>query len=70
MHVLRYPYNLNAPLSLLRSQAINPGRNDKVHWPGNWTATTMDGKRSARLEETLLSVLFIFVARDLRNLLL
>ncbi|KAJ6502579.1 peptidase M24, structural domain-containing protein [Mycena sanguinolenta] len=25
-----------------------------VHWPDNWTATTVDGKRSAQFEETLL----------------
>ncbi|KAI0258835.1 methionine aminopeptidase [Gloeopeniophorella convolvens] len=27
---------------------------DAVHWPDNWTATTVDGKRSAQFEETLL----------------
>ncbi|KDR81580.1 hypothetical protein GALMADRAFT_58894 [Galerina marginata CBS 339.88] len=25
-----------------------------VHWPDNWTATTVDGKRSAQFEDTLL----------------
>jgi methionyl aminopeptidase len=36
---------------------INLGRNwDLVHWPDNWTATTVDGKRSAQFEETLLYV--------------
>jgi len=25
-----------------------------VHWPDNWTATTVDGRRSAQFEETLL----------------
>ncbi|CAK5270896.1 unnamed protein product, partial [Mycena citricolor] len=25
-----------------------------IHWPDNWTATTVDGKRSAQFEETLL----------------
>jgi methionyl aminopeptidase len=29
---------------------------DTLHWPDNWTATTVDGKRSAQFEETLLSV--------------
>jgi len=34
---------------------INLGSNwDEVHWPDNWTATTVDGKRSAQFEETLL----------------
>ncbi|KAG6911503.1 hypothetical protein DXG01_014577 [Tephrocybe rancida] len=34
---------------------INFGSNwDEVHWPDNWTATTVDGKRSAQFEETLL----------------
>jgi len=37
---------------------INLGSNwDVVHWPDNWTATTVDGKRSAQFEETLLWVL-------------
>ena len=36
---------------------INLGHNwDLVHWPDNWTATTVDGKRSAQFEETLLYV--------------
>ncbi|GLB34984.1 putative removes the N-terminal methionine from nascent proteins [Lyophyllum shimeji] len=34
---------------------INFGGNwDEVHWPDNWTATTVDGKKSAQFEETLL----------------
>jgi len=33
---------------------INLGRVGEVHWPDNWTATTVDGKRSAQFEETLL----------------
>jgi len=34
---------------------INLGSNwDTVHWPDEWTATTVDGKRSAQFEETLL----------------
>ena len=39
---------------------INLGGNwDEVHWPDNWTATTVDGKRSAQFEETLLCVCHI-----------
>ncbi|EIW85213.1 methionine aminopeptidase [Coniophora puteana RWD-64-598 SS2] len=34
---------------------INLGSNgEPVHWNDNWTATTVDGKRSAQFEETLL----------------
>ncbi|KAG5637407.1 hypothetical protein H0H81_004665 [Sphagnurus paluster] len=34
---------------------INFGSNwGEVHWPDNWTATTVDGKKSAQFEETLL----------------
>lgn len=29
---------------------------EEIHWPDNWTATTVDGRRSAQFEETLLSV--------------
>jgi hypothetical protein len=37
------------------NQMINLGSNwDTHHWPDNWTATTVDGKRSAQFEETLL----------------
>ncbi|KAK7467109.1 Methionine aminopeptidase 1 [Stygiomarasmius scandens] len=36
---------------------INLGSNwGEVHWPDNWTASTVDGKRSAQFEETLLYV--------------
>jgi methionyl aminopeptidase len=36
---------------------LNLGQNwEEVHWPDNWTATTIDGRRSAQFEETLLSV--------------
>jgi len=35
---------------------INLGRGGEVHWPDNWTATTVDGKRSAQFEQTLLWV--------------
>jgi methionyl aminopeptidase len=27
---------------------------DTLHWQDDWTATTVDGKRSAQFEETLL----------------
>jgi len=38
-------------------QMINLGHNwGDVHWPDNWTATTVDGKRSAQFEDTLLYV--------------
>jgi len=30
------------------------GSRGDVHWPDNWTATTVDGKRSAQFEETIL----------------
>ncbi|PFH54383.1 hypothetical protein AMATHDRAFT_135259 [Amanita thiersii Skay4041] len=34
---------------------INLGPNwGDVHWPDNWTATTVDGRRSAQFEDTLL----------------
>ncbi|KIY43344.1 methionine aminopeptidase [Fistulina hepatica ATCC 64428] len=34
---------------------INLGPNCRdVHWPDNWTATTVDGNRSAQFEETML----------------
>ncbi|KAF9069665.1 peptidase M24, structural domain-containing protein [Rhodocollybia butyracea] len=34
---------------------LNLGTNwSLVHWPDDWTATTVDGKRSAQFEETLL----------------
>ncbi|RDB23561.1 Methionine aminopeptidase 1 [Hypsizygus marmoreus] len=34
---------------------INLGSNwDDIHWPDNWTATTVDGKKSAQFEDTLL----------------
>ncbi|KAG6334582.1 hypothetical protein ID866_4505, partial [Astraeus odoratus] len=37
---------------------INLGSNWEVrHWDDSWTATTIDGKRSAQFEETLLCVL-------------
>lgn len=34
---------------------LNLGTNwEEVHWPDNWTATTIDGRRSAQFEELLL----------------
>lgn len=33
---------------------INEGTHKNIMWPDNWTATTMDGKRSAQYEHTLL----------------
>lgn len=42
-------------------QMINLGKNyETEHWPDNWTAATVDGKRSAQFEETLLYVFFGF----------
>jgi len=39
---------------------INLGHNwGEVHWPDNWTATTVDGKKSAQFEETLLYVVTV-----------
>ena len=39
------------------TQMINLGTNwDTQHWDDSWTATTIDGKRSAQFEETLLYV--------------
>ena len=49
---------------------LNLGTNwEEVHWPDNWTATTIDGKRSAQFEETLLSVVSNspFSPSDLHN---
>ncbi|KAJ3050079.1 Methionine aminopeptidase 1 [Rhizophlyctis rosea] len=33
---------------------ICEGRFDGKHWPDNWTCATVDGKRSAQFEETML----------------
>lgn len=44
---------------------INLGTNwDTQHWDDSWTATTIDGKRSAQFEETLLYVA-LFLAHDI-----
>lgn len=32
---------------------------DLLHWPDDWTATTVDGKKSAQFEETLLYAPFV-----------
>ncbi|EIM87833.1 methionine aminopeptidase [Stereum hirsutum FP-91666 SS1] len=42
-------------MTLTIEPMINIGSHwDLVHWPDNWTATTVDGKKSAQFEETLL----------------
>ncbi len=33
---------------------INEGNWQDTHWPDDWTCTTLDGKRSAQFEHTLL----------------
>jgi methionyl aminopeptidase len=33
---------------------VAAGRPDEVFWPDDWTATTVDGKRSAQFEHTIL----------------
>jgi len=33
---------------------VNAGRAEGMHWPDNWTSTTVDGRRSVQFEETLL----------------
>lgn len=43
---------------LIYTQMINLGTHwDTQHWDDSWTATTIDGKRSAQFEETLLYVI-------------
>ena len=43
--------------NLVSRQMLNLGTNwEEIHWPDGWTATTIDGRRSAQFEETLLSV--------------
>lgn len=41
-------------LTLTHYQMVNVGRAEGMHWPDNWTSTTVDGRRSAQFEETLL----------------
>lgn len=42
---------------LICTQMINLGTHwDTQHWDDSWTATTIDGKKSAQFEETLLYV--------------
>ena len=36
---------------------INLGTANLDHWKDDWTAVTLDGRRSAQFEETILSVL-------------
>lgn len=46
---------------------INFGSNwGEVHWPDNWTATTIDGKKSAQFEETLLYAFDVNVKSTLK----
>jgi len=33
---------------------VSTGKVKNIFWPDNWTATTIDGKRSAQFEHTLL----------------
>ena len=48
----------------MSTQMINLGTHwDTQHWDDSWTATTIDGKRSAQFEETLLFVT-VYLARD------
>ena len=47
---------------------INLGHNwDLIHWPDDWTATTVDGKRTAQFEETLLWDFFVVVSHSIRS---
>lgn len=39
---------------------INVGTAQLDHWADDWTAVTLDGKRSAQFEETILCVLLPF----------
>lgn len=42
---------------------VNLGPNGgEIHWPDKWTATTVDGKRSAQFEDTLLCVVAMFIS--------
>lgn len=53
------PISVNFELLRIFSspKMLNLGHNwGDVHWPDNWTATTVDGKRSAQFEDTLLYV--------------
>jgi len=46
---------MKAGMTFTIEPMVNLGTNwDLIHWPDNWTATTVDGKRSAQFEETLL----------------
>ncbi|KAI0695902.1 methionine aminopeptidase [Cytidiella melzeri] len=46
---------MKAGMTFTIEPMLNLGNSwDLVHWPDDWTATTVDGKRSAQFEETLL----------------
>ncbi|KZV94875.1 methionine aminopeptidase [Exidia glandulosa HHB12029] len=46
---------MKAGMAFTIEPMINLGGNwEEIHWPDNWTATTIDGRRSAQFEETLL----------------
>ncbi|KAF5330899.1 hypothetical protein D9619_005556 [Psilocybe cf. subviscida] len=46
---------MKAGMTFTIEPMLNLGSNwQDVHWPDNWTATTVDGKRSAQFEDTLL----------------
>ncbi len=54
-------YAKNKAVGIMRSghtftiePMINEGAWQDMHWPDDWTATTIDGKRSAQFEHTLL----------------
>ncbi len=56
-------YKNNEPAGVLRpgmtftiEPMINEGTHKNVTWPDDWTAATLDGKRSAQFEHTLLIV--------------
>ncbi|EJF65777.1 methionine aminopeptidase [Dichomitus squalens LYAD-421 SS1] len=45
---------MKAGMTFTIEPMINLGHWDLEHWPDDWTSTTIDGKRSAQFEETLL----------------
>ena len=56
-----YHYTIHQPLDEMQpgyvftiEPMINEGTAEPYHWPDDWTATTVDGKRSAQFEHTLL----------------
>jgi methionyl aminopeptidase len=59
-----YHYTVNQPLEVMEAGhvfTIEPmiceGQSEAYMWPDDWTATTVDGKRSAQFEHTLLITL-------------